>query len=66
MHISEVEKHRMEKEHKMRHGYQDHSNKRFPHHDEDAEHQFSMKDMENKHAREAQPIDYENMMESGQ
>jgi hypothetical protein len=31
MHVDELEAYRMEKEHKMRHGYQDHSNKKYPH-----------------------------------
>ncbi len=64
MHISEVEKHRMEKEHKMRHGYQDHDNKRYPHVDEGAKHQGVYQYVDNKHARESKPEDYQNMMES--
>lgn len=59
MHISEVEQARLEKEHKMRYGYQDHDNKRFPHDVEVKEHQYMHKDMENKHAREAKPEDIE-------
>ena len=59
MHISEVEKARMEKEHQMRNGYQVMDNKRFPHNTNDVnEHQHVYKDMENKHARETKPEDY--------
>lgn len=62
MHISEVEKARMEKEHQMRNGYQVQDNNRFPHSMPINEHQHVFKDTENKHARESQPEDY-NMME---
>lgn len=56
MHISEVEKARMEKEHQMRNGYQNMDNKQFPHHINDIhESQFSYKDMENKHGKEYKP-----------
>lgn len=58
MHVSEVEKARLEKEHKMRHGYQVHDNAKFPQHMNDVnEHQYLPKDMDNKHAREAIPED---------
>ena len=59
MHISDIEKARMEKDHQMRHGYQVMDNKRFPHESNDInEHSHVYKDMENKHARESQPEDY--------
>lgn len=59
MHISEVEKARLEKEHSMRNGYQIQDGKRFPHTTNDiSEHQFLYKDTENKHARETKPEDY--------
>jgi len=57
MHISEVEKARLEKEHQMKHGYQMHNNNRFPHRTEVHEHQYLHKDTENKHARETTPED---------
>lgn len=64
MHVSEVEKARMEKDHKMRNGYQIQDNKRFPHDTREInEHQYLSKDMENKHARESKPEDY-NMEQS--
>lgn len=63
MHISDVEKARLEKDHQMRHGYQIHDNKRFPINAEVNEHYYVHKDMENKHARESQPSDYEIQME---
>ena len=53
MHVSEVEKARLEKEHQMRHGYQVHNNNRFPHTTEVNEQVHIYKDTENKHAREA-------------
>ena len=65
MHISEVEKARLEKEHQMRNGYQVHDNNVYPHRPEVNEHQYVHKDMENKHARESQPSDYELNMERG-
>lgn len=59
MHISDIEKARMEKEHKMRHGYQLQDNKKFPHSaDEIKEHQHVYQDVENKHARESKAEDY--------
>ena len=58
MHISEVEKARLEKDHQMRHGYQIHDNKRFPINVEVSEHQGLPKNMENKHARESKPEDF--------
>ncbi len=58
MHISEVEKARLEKEHQMRNGYQVHDNNRFPHMNEIKEHSPLYKDTENKHARESKPEDY--------
>ena len=58
MHISEVEKARMEKDRQMRNGYQVQDNNRFPHTTEINEHQFVFKDNENKHARETKPEDY--------
>jgi len=63
MHISEVEKARLEKDHQMRNGYQIHDNKRFPMNVqvEVNEHEPIFKDSENKHARESKPEDY-NMM----
>jgi hypothetical protein len=36
MNMEEMERMRIEKEHKMRYGYQDHSNKKFPHHEENS------------------------------
>ena len=58
MHISEVEKARLEKDHQMRNGYQIHDNKRYPINVEVSEYQHLSKDTENKHAREAKPEDY--------
>jgi hypothetical protein len=58
MHISDVERMRLEKEHKMREGYAVHNNKRFPHDLEVKEHAYKFKDMENKHARESTEDDY--------
>lgn len=59
MHISEVEKARMEKDHKMRNGYQMEDNKKYPHMQENPEHQpLFNKEYENKHARESKPSDY--------
>ncbi len=58
MHISEVEKARMEKDHQMRHGYQIHDNNTFPHMTEVNEHRSLFKDEENKHARESMPEDF--------
>ena len=59
MHISEVEKARMQKEHQMRNGYQVMDNKRFPHNTNDInEHKYVHKDMENMHARETKPEDW--------
>lgn len=58
MHISEVEKARLEKEHQMRNGYQVQNNAQYPHTAPISEHQYVNKDMENKHARESQPEDY--------
>jgi hypothetical protein len=58
MHISDVEKARMEKEHKMRNGYSDMSNQRFPHSDEITENRYVHKDEDNQHARERVPADY--------
>lgn len=56
MHISDVEKARMEKDHQMRHGYHVMHNKVFPHHTNDVnEKQYIAKDTENKHAAEMQP-----------
>jgi hypothetical protein len=55
MHISEVEKSRMEKDHQMRYGYADHRNSRFPHQNEVNESNYIFKDMENKHAKEEIP-----------
>lgn len=56
MHISEVEKHRMEKEHEMRNGYHVSTNSnQFPHRNEVSERQYLYKDMENKHAQEEIP-----------
>lgn len=66
MHISEVEKARLEKDHQMRNGYQIHDNNRFPHMTEVKEHSSLYKDMENKHARESRPSDYKMNMERGQ
>jgi hypothetical protein len=63
MHISDVEKARMEKDHQMRNGYQVQNNNRFPHSMSINEHQYVNKDTENKHARESQPSDYQRMME---
>lgn len=58
MHISDVEKARMEKDHKMRNGYQDHDNSRFPHDNSDVtETRYAYKDLDNKHARDAKPED---------
>lgn len=58
MHISEVEKARLEKDHKMRNGYQIHDNKRYPINVEVNEYQHLPKDMDNKHAREYKPEDF--------
>lgn len=58
MHISEVEKARLEKDHQMRHGYAVNDNNRFPHNLEVNEHMYVHKDTENKHARESKPEDY--------
>jgi len=58
MHISEQEKYRLEKEHRMRNGYQLHDGKK----DEVNEHAYVHKDTENKHARESQPDDYSKPM----
>jgi hypothetical protein len=58
MHISDIEKARMEKEHKMRNGYQVQDNKRYPHMDEIKEHQHVWQDNENRHARETKREDY--------
>lgn len=66
MHISDVEKYRMEKDHQMRHGYKVHDNNVFPHNVEVKEHQPIFKEYENKHARESRPSDYEMSMEIGQ
>jgi hypothetical protein len=66
MHISEVEKFRMEKEHQMRNGYQVHDNNVYPHRNVVNEHAHIFKDTENKHARESHPSDYEMNMERGQ
>lgn len=52
MHISEVEKARLEKEHKMRYGYQNQDNNVGPNATEIHERQYLHKDMENKHAAE--------------
>jgi len=60
MHISEVEKYRMEKEHQMRTGYQQADRNVVN------EHAHIFKDTENKHARESRPSDYEIQMEHGQ
>lgn len=57
MHISEVEKMRLEKEHHMRNGYQLHKNR-----EDVREHAYVHKDTENKHARETMPEDYNQMM----
>lgn len=65
MHISDIEKMRMEKDHKMKHGYQIHDNTRYPHTEKVNEFQFLPKDEENKHARESKPSDYQLMMERG-
>lgn len=59
MHISEVEKARLEKEHQMRNGYQIHDNKRFPINAEVNEHQHVFKDTENKHSRASTEEDYQ-------
>ncbi len=58
MHISEVEKARLEKDHQMKNGYQIHDNKRFPHNAEVSEHQNVFKDNDNKHARASSEEDY--------
>lgn len=58
MHISEVEKARMEKDHRMRNGYQIQDGKRYPQNVEINEHQHLFKDSENKHARESKPEDF--------
>lgn len=56
MHISEVEKARMEKDHQMRNGYADHRNARFPHQQNEVyERQYNFRDTENKHAKEFPP-----------
>lgn len=55
MHISEVEKMRMEKEHQMRNGYQRMENRQFPHDKQDMESTYVFKDTENKHAVEQIP-----------
>lgn len=58
MHISEVEQHRLEKEHQMRHGYKMRNNQVFPHMKDESEVQsYNHKDMENIHAREINPED---------
>lgn len=62
MHISEVEKARLEKEHQMRNGYQVHDNNRFPHMNDVNEVQHVFKDTENKHARESKPEDFNRSM----
>lgn len=59
MHISEVEKARLEKEHKMRNGYQVQDNAKFPHMNEINEHKYVHKDSENMHARESVASDYQ-------
>jgi hypothetical protein len=64
MHISEVEKARLDKEHEMRHGYQMHNNNKFPHTPMNAESQHIFRDSENKHAMEYKPNHYETGMES--
>jgi len=51
MHISDVEKARMEKEHKMRNGYKIMDNNRFPHVNDVHEDEYVLRDLENKHAR---------------
>jgi hypothetical protein len=58
MHISEVEKARLEKDHKMKHGYQIHDNKRDPLNVDVTQHQPVYPDMENKHARASTDNDY--------
>ena len=63
MHISEVEKARLEKEHKMRNGYQVQDNAKYPHMQEINEHKHVFQDTENVHARETKPEDYDKMME---
>lgn len=51
MHISDVEKHRIEKEDAMRHGYHMQDSQRYPHMQEIHERQRMYADvMENKHA----------------
>jgi len=58
MHISEVEKARLEKDHKMRNGYQIHDNKRYPINVDVTENQHILKDTDNKHARASTPEDF--------
>jgi len=58
MHISEVEKYRMGKDHEMRHGYQTQTNSKFPHEVGIGETQPIFKEIDNKHAMEIQPEGY--------
>lgn len=58
MHISEIEKARLEKDHQMRYGYQIQNKNNFPHNNDVNESQYIHKDMENKHAREINIMEY--------
>ena len=59
MHISEVEQHRLEKEHQMRHGYKMRNNVQYPHMPDEGEvSSYAHKDMENIHAKDINPEDH--------